>query len=221
MHFNKSPLLLIGQILLLSFFLTACGPTETTIKQQSEVKEYVEPEVEIATTTKALDIDKAKSDYKKALHAAQLGDYDLAETLFIAMTEAYPTLSGPYLNLGLSYQRKEQFDAAEKRFRQAILVQPQNSIAYNQLGILLRTKGEFEASLEMYKKALDIDSDYALAHLNIGILLDLYLVKPAKALAHYRIYQTLTDTKDQKVAFWIVDLEQRLQPELSQAGARY
>lgn len=221
MRCNKSPLLLIGQMLLLSFLLAACGPTEITVKQQGEAKEYVAPVVKVATTTKPLDIEKAKSDYKKALDAVQLGDYDLAETLFITMTEEYPTLPGPYLNLGLSYQRKEQFDAAEERFRQAILVQPQNSIAYNQLGILLRTKGEFEASLKMYKKALDIDNDYALAHLNIGILLDLYLVKPAKALAHYHTYQKLTDKKDQKVAFWIVDLEQRLQTEISQTGTGY
>jgi len=221
MRFNKSTLLLIGWITLLSFFLVACGPTERAIKPQTKTKEPVQPKIEIATPTEPLDLKKAKLDYDRALKAAQDGNYDLAETLFIAMTEAYPTLSGPYLNLGLSYQRKEQFEAAEINFRKAILVQPKSSIAYNQLGILLRTKGEFERALEMYQKALDIDSDYALAHLNMGILLDLYLVKPAKALAHYRIYQKLTDKKDQKVAFWIVDLEQRLQPELSHTGSGY
>jgi tetratricopeptide (TPR) repeat protein len=221
MRFNNRPLFLISQLLLLALILTACGPKEATIKPKSETKKLVQPKIEIAKSTKPLDIEKAKADYKKALSAAEAGDYDLAETLFIAMTESYPTLSGPYLNLGVSYQRKEQFDTAETYFRKAILVQPKNSIAYNQLGILLRTKGEFEASLEMYEKAIDIDSDYALAHLNMGILLDLYLVKPAEALDHYRIYQKLTIEEDQKVAFWIVDLEQRIQPELSQTGSGY
>ncbi len=221
MRFNKAALLLIGWVTLLPFFLVACGPTERAVKPQTKKTEPVQPKIEIAIPTEALDLEKAKSDYNKALAAVQNGNYDLAETLFIAMTERYPTLSGPYLNLGLSYQRKGQFEAAEINFRKAILVQPENSIAYNQLGILLRIKGEFKNALEMYQKALDIDSDYALAHLNMGILLDLYLVKPAKALEHYRIYQKLTGKKDQKVAFWIVDLEQRLQPELSQTGGRY
>ncbi|MCF6282158.1 MAG: tetratricopeptide repeat protein [Candidatus Polarisedimenticolaceae bacterium] len=213
---------LIGRTLLLSIFLVACGPTNTTnIKQEKITEEQVETVVKVAEATEPLDLEKAKADYKKALRSVQEGDYDHAETLFLAMTENYPTLSGPYLNLGLSYQRKEQYEAAEKRFRQAILVQPENSIAYNQLGILLRTRGEFDTSLAMYEKAIEINSDYALAHLNMGILLDLYLVKPAEALAHYRIYQELTDKEDQKVAFWIVDLEQRLQPELSQTGSEF
>ena len=226
MRFNSIPISKIGYTILLTVILTACSTTPVTTPKQTvesfEPEEQQEPLViEIAETTEPLDIKKAEIDYQEALNAMQEGEQALAERLFNAMTETYPTLSGPYLNLGLLAQRNEQFDTAEVRFRQAILVSPENSIAHNQLGILLRNKGRFKESLEMYQKALELNNDYALAHLNIGILFDLYLGKPAKALNHYRTYQKLTGEQDQQVAFWIADLELRLQPELSQSGGNF
>lgn len=218
MHFSNAPIALVGRTLLLALFLAACSTSPNVSTTQPEIERQEQPSVEIATAPEPLDIKKAEIDYLQALNAMQAGDRELAERLFFIMTEKYPTLSGPYVNLGLLYQRKEQLDAAEKRFRQAIKVNPENSIAYNQLGILLRNKGLFKESLKMYQSALELDGGYALAHLNIGILFDLYLAEPAKALDHYRLYQKLTVQEDQQVAFWIVDLEQRLQPEISQAG---
>ena len=88
-----------------------------------------------------------------------------------------------------------------------------DAVAYNHLGILQRRKGQFEEALMAYQRAIEIDVKYARAHLNLGILFDLYLQDLEKALAQYRVYQTLTDEQDKQVAGWIVDIERRLKSD--------
>jgi tetratricopeptide (TPR) repeat protein len=126
-----------------------------------------------------------------------------------AFSEDRPQLAGPYINLGISYQKTGQFEAAVAALIKATELNPDNTIAYQQLGITYREQGNFKAALDAYTFALKLDSDYALAHRNIGILYDLYLQQPTQALNHYKRYLELIGEPDQTVDRWVIDLERR------------
>ena len=156
---------------------------------------------------------EVRQNYDDALKAMRDGENDKAKELLSNLTSSYPTLSGPYTNLGLIYFREGNIDEAEAAFQQAIKVNPKSAVSYNHLGIINRGKGKFQEAKQDYELALRINNDYANAHLNIGILYDLYLGDLQKALDHYNRFQNLTPEKDQEVAKWIADLERRIKSE--------
>ena len=92
----------------------------------------------------------------------------------------------------------------------ALSLHPEHPAANNQLGILRRSQGRFADAEAAYERAIAADPDYALAYMNLGILLDVYLRRPADALANYERYQELLIEPDRAVAGWIVDLRRRL-----------
>ena len=152
---------------------------------------------------------KLPRSYDNALVLMQSGDYQAAIPVLQAFIEERPQLAGPYINLGISYQKTGQFDEAITALTKATELNPDNTVAYQQLGITYREQGSFEAALEAYSSALNLDSDYALAHRNIGILYDLYLQQPTLALDHYKRYLELIGEPDQTVDRWVIDLERR------------
>lgn len=152
---------------------------------------------------------KLPRNYDNALVLMQSGDYQAAIPVLQAFIKKKPQLAGPYLNLGISYQKSGQFDEAVAALTKATELNPKNTAAYQQLGIIYREQGKFDAALDAYTSALKLDSDYALAHRNIGILYDLYLQQPTLALDHYKRYLELIAEPDQTVTRWVVELERR------------
>jgi len=153
---------------------------------------------------------EAKADFEKALTAMKDGENAKAEALLLKVSNKYPDLSGPYVNLGLIKFSAGNSEEAEKFFRKALEVNPRSAISYNHLGIILRGKGDFKEAKRNYEMALDIDSNYANAHLNYGILLDLYLGQLDDALSHYEKFQELSGGNDKVVEKWIADIKLRL-----------
>ncbi|MCO6413140.1 MAG: tetratricopeptide repeat protein [Thiogranum sp.] len=149
-------------------------------------------------------------DYENALALMQSGNYPAAITALRGFIRKQPELAGPWLNLGIAYERNDEPDAAMEALATAIELNPDNAVAHQQLGILYRARGEFDAALDAYDRALKLNPGYALAHRNIGILYDLYLQQPALALDHYRKYVELTGDTDSDVNAWVADLERRL-----------
>ena len=184
--------------LLVLLLLSACG---TTMKKT---------EVESEEARLARQQQMEEQDFQQALAALQAGEYTQAKRRFTAMTEQYPTLAGPYLNLGLLQLRDNQPEAAEQLFRQAVEVNPNSAAGLNQLGILLRQRGAFDEAHDMYQKALQADPDHANSHLNLAILYDLYMGRPMEAMVHYQRFQTLSGGGDEQVAIWISELKLRL-----------
>ncbi|MDH3673113.1 MAG: tetratricopeptide repeat protein [Gammaproteobacteria bacterium] len=153
----------------------------------------------------------AKRDYDRALASIRAKRYEQAERILVRMTQTYPTLSGPYVNLGMIYHRMGRSDQAMETLNKAIEINPNRPDTYNQLGIVLRSAGQFKAAHDAYERALHFDPNYVYAHLNLGILYDLYLRDASKALDHYERYQSLLPKQDQQVSKWVIDLERRTQ----------
>ncbi len=159
---------------------------------------------------------QAQMDFDRALAAMEEGDDTEAQGLLVAMTEQYPKLSGPWVNLAKIHSEQGRDEEAMAALEQALAINPNNLDAYNQLALLKREAGAFEESEKLYRQALSVWPFHAQSHLNLGILLDLYQGEGERALLHYRAYQQRQEEQDRQVAGWIVDLERRLAAEKAQ-----
>lgn len=146
--------------------------------------------------------------YDQALRLMRDNRLADAEKALRAMSQTDPDLSGPYGNLGIIYFRTNRAKEAIGALNRAIELNPR-PVYFNELGIVYRNQGQFEKARDSYSQALAIDGNYAPAQLNLGILYDLYLGDNAKALEHYKRYQSLQRKADDEVSKWIFDLERQ------------
>ena len=164
--------------------------------------------------------EAALSSYERALSAMEEADLVEAELELEHLILEYRDYAGPYVNLAILYRENERYEDAEEVLQLALDLHPEHSAANNQLGILRRSQGRFADAEAAYERAIAADPEYALAYMNLGILLDVYLRRPADALANYESYQALLTEPDRAVAGWIVDLRRRLGSAESQRVAQ-
>ena len=139
---------------------------------------------------------------------------------FRALADAYPTYSGPLLNLGiLQVEGGSASRTRRRRCSAAVERNGNNAPAFNQLGIVYRKLGRFKEADDAYQRAVQIDPNYAIAYLNLGVLCDLYLQQPQRALEAYERYLALAGTPDEKVNGWVTELKKRLGSEPRAARA--
>jgi Flp pilus assembly protein TadD len=158
---------------------------------------------------------EAVQKFDQAVVHMSAGDAATAEREFQVLAEAYPTFSGPLLNIGILQVKAGHFEDAEKSLRGAVERNANNAQAFNQLGIVYRKLGRFKDADGAYQKAVQIDPNYAIAYLNLGVLCDLYLQQPERALEAYERYLSLAGAPDEKVNGWITELKKRIGSERS------
>jgi tetratricopeptide (TPR) repeat protein len=161
-------------------------------------------------TTKAATIPaEAKAIFAAGSRQLQGGDLKGARAKFRRLTEKYPSLSGPWVKLGVIAEKREKYDEAIKCYKQAISVNKNNVNAYIALGLVQRRQGHFSDAQKSYLQALGVWRDFPEAHLNLAILYDLYANKPEEAQKHYEAYYFLTGMKNEKVHKWLVEVKRR------------
>ncbi len=70
---------------------------------------------------------------------------------------AGPNLATAFMNRGLAYKKKSQWDRAIADYGEAIRLTPDNAQAFNNRGNVYRTKGQFDRAIEDYEKAINLD----------------------------------------------------------------
>ncbi len=158
----------------------------------------------------------AQQRFTRAMEQFRQGELSGAERAFESLTRDYPSLSGPWLNLGLLYQHSERSALAPAQFEAAIRANSLNLNAYNQLGISLREQGKFEDAERQYLAALAIWPDHPSSHRNLAILYDLYMGREAEALVHYRRAWQLAP--DPTLRIWMMDLQRRVSTDRKSEG---
>ena len=153
---------------------------------------------------------EAKEKFKLALNNIKSKNYANAKKLLIELTEDYPDLSGPHVNLALVSMHEGDIPSAERFVDTAIKVNANNYEAYRVKAILSKRQGRFPEAADYYVKAIELNPSDAVSHLNLGVVYDLYLGKLNEALNHYKTYQKLKPDSADKVKIWIADLEGRL-----------
>jgi tetratricopeptide (TPR) repeat protein len=157
--------------------------------------------------------------FDNALAMATAGNLVAAESAFRSLSSAYPSYSGPLVNLGILQTKAGRLEDAEKTFKQALERKSDSAPTYNQLGIVYRKQGRFKEADEAYMRAVQIDPNYANAYLNLGVLCDLYLQQPQRALEAFERYLSLASAPDEKVTAWVKELKVRLGSTQPPAGA--
>lgn len=153
----------------------------------------------------------AQAGFDQAVAAMRSKDWQQAEERLLQLTADYPQLSGPWLNLGITYRADDRLEDAEAALRRAIAVNGNNLEAINQLAALRRSAGDFVPAEALYQQALAIWPQHAPSHLNLGVLYDLYMGNLDKAANHYQAYQDLQDEPDPRIAGWLMDMQRRLE----------
>lgn len=206
--------------------LAACGsapPAPEQAAKTNKVATKQEASADAAGATAPVEEPlppQAVQQFDQAVVHMSAGDAAAAEREFRALADAYPTYSGPLLNLGILQVKAGRFEDAEKTLRGAVERNASNAQAFNQLGITYRRLGRFKDADDSYQRAVQIDPNYAIAFLNLGVLCDLYLQQPQRALEAYERYLALAGTPDEKVNGWVTEIKKRLGSEPRAARAQ-
>jgi len=188
-------------------------PTDTALPRQTynaagEKIPYV-PQQNPYTDKAATVPTEANAIFLAANARFMAGDVNGAMKKFTTLTEKYPSLSGPWLNLGSIAEAEEKYPEAIRNYQQAISVNRNNVNAYMALGLVQRKQGYFSEAFNTYLDALTVWRDFPEAHLNLAILYDLYLNNAEEAQKHYEAYNFLTGEKSEKVQKWLVEVKHR------------
>jgi tetratricopeptide (TPR) repeat protein len=186
------------------------APAEVAAPVEGRRSRRAEAAPPSAVADPALPVSEAAlAAHERALAAMRSADWLAAQLELEQLTAEHPAYPGPHVNLALVYLHDGRADEARAALDRALALDPGHAAANTQLGILLREEGEFAQAEEAYRRALATDPDHALAHYNLGVLLDLYLKRPAEALAHYEAYQSSLAEPNEAVGRWIIDLRRR------------
>lgn len=151
---------------------------------------------------------QAKEEFTQALALARAGNDAAAEAQLASVGRQYPQFHTPLVDLGILYRQSGDLDAATKAFRQALARDPHSAAAWTGLGVTQRLGGKFADAESSYTQAIAANPAYAPAYRDRGVLRDLYLDKPAPALADFETYRKLA-AADRPVAMWIAELQHR------------
>jgi tetratricopeptide (TPR) repeat protein len=151
-----------------------------------------------------------RSDFAKANQALEAGALDRGIELLTEIAESSPELAAVHINLGVAYQRVENFELAEASLREAIAINPRHPVAHNELGIVYRRTGRFEESRKSYEAALELQPSFHFARKNLAIVCDLFISDTQCALEHYELYLTAVPN-DKNIEIWIADLRNRIE----------
>lgn len=202
--------------LVLALCIAGCASTPPAAKPVAE------PAQATAAPAEPVIPERANQQFAQAVALLQAGKLTDAELELKQLTLAYPEYPGPYVNLGLLYERAGKYAEAEQALRQATQKGMPSALTYTELGIVYRQLGRFKDAESAYGEAIKIDPNYAPAHLNLGVLCDLYLQQPQRALEALERYMELSGNSDKRVATWIAELKARVgsnpQPQTAEAS---
>lgn len=202
----SASLLRLSTALAVSLLLQSCGGTPA--RTGRDVAAPADPVRAAAVDAVPLPAALALT-HERAKAAMASGDWLEAELELEQLVLAYPEYAGPFVNLAIVYLQDGRDSDAEAALLHALEADTRHAAANNELGILRRRQGRFAEAEAAYRAALEAAPDYALGHYNLAVLLDLYLHRPAEALEHYLLYQSLMPQPDERVARWIVDLQRQ------------
>jgi len=185
--------------------LYACGASTPAVKTDINTA-AVNSE---AMANKQVTLDpKIEHEFNLGMKAMYDRNYNKAEEIFLKMTQAYPSLSGPFANLGTVLTAKKDYPNAELAFKHALRLNAKNVETFNHLGMLYRQTGRFQEALQTYEQGLMIAPKNINLLRNTGILHELYLNSPSAALEYYQRYLE-EKPEDKQVQLWTSLLNQR------------
>lgn len=151
--------------------------------------------------------EKAGDELLDALVLIKEDNLRQAEANLEEIAKVRPDIPEAWLNLGWVRLKLGKYNESTEALLEGLKRRPNEPQAHNLIGLNHREMGRFKDAEAAYLEGLKLAPNDVKLHLNIGILYDLYLMKPAAALEHYRAHQLNLPSPDPKVAGWIAVLE--------------
>jgi len=165
-------------------------------------------------TSKPLSISSSEREkYRKAIAALDNGQLEQAKNIFSEISDANPSLAGPYTNIALIHYKNKKYVDSFKLTEKAIKLNPKQAEAYNLRGQLNIAAGKVHDAKKDYREAIKLKPDYANAQYNLALVYDIYLQEIELAIKHYEIYMSLLKSPDEPTKEWISHLKGTLKDE--------
>jgi len=152
-------------------------------------------------------------DLSAVIDALNDGKPIVAEALLRGFTQLYPDAGMPWVNIGLIYFRRSDWDRAQQAAEKALALQPEVTVADYLLGLIAHQKNNAPQALKHYQTSLEKDPQHAHSHYNLALLYDTFYQDLEKAVHHYRRYLELIEGEDEETLSWVSELEGQLAPE--------
>lgn len=111
---------------------------------------------------------KAQQNYQDALNVASKGNHQQAIDKLLAAIAEHPEFTLAQIELGVQFQKLNQFDKAEKHLRLAVTLKPDAYDALANLGVVLARQGKHVEAETMLKEALKIKDVSAVVRFYLG-----------------------------------------------------
>ncbi|MDI3480835.1 MAG: hypothetical protein PWQ97_490 [Tepidanaerobacteraceae bacterium] len=99
-----------------------------------------------------------------------LGEYDKAKEVFLALISREPNNAEAYNKLGVINVRLGDFSEAKSMFLKALEIKPDYSPAVSNLGNVFFEAGDMDKAEEYYKKAAAMDPDNPVPYNNLAVI---------------------------------------------------
>lgn len=123
-------------------------------------------------------------ELENAIAQHRLGQVDVAQPVYRALTQSHPDLSEPWHMLGVVHLQRGDAMQAEPLFRQALKRDANHIKCHSNLGAALYQLQRFAEAEKELRTALRLDSDYIDALYNLGNVL-ISLSKPDEAMSFF------------------------------------
>jgi tetratricopeptide (TPR) repeat protein len=207
-----------GYLIFFAFVLLSGCASKSPKKVKTKIPEDT-PRMDVAPierianpylTQKVKVPNGANEAFQKAVVLMQGENWAQAEKVLQPMTQTYPEMAGPWVNLGIVLWRQNKLEEAEKAFDRALQINPLHNDAYVQYAMMLREQGQFERAEKLYQKALEVWPHNLPALRNLGILYDMYMGKFEQALVQYELALRVMPEPSREMEGWIIDLKRRI-----------
>ncbi|QCF26251.1 tetratricopeptide repeat protein [Hydrocarboniclastica marina] len=199
-------------LILLALAVSGCASNSGIPADQLSVDEIesgvAADEVEIWIEPLTAEQDQQLS---RARGAWAEGDLESARQILDSLLAIRPDHPDVMTNAAIVAREQGRREASRTLLEEALKVAPGHRVASNNLGLMLAETGEFADARKVLVRAVQRYPEEPSLHYNLAVIYELYVQDLAKALEHYKQYQSLLDEPDAQVEGWIVDLERRVE----------
>jgi superkiller protein 3 len=111
----------------------------------------------------------AEEYFTKAYNAQENGFNELAIEYYQKAVAIDPNLATVYNNMGIAYDKLENYSEAIRCYQKAISIDPNLATVYNNMGVAYNKLENYSEALRCSQKAISIDPNNAAAYHNMGI----------------------------------------------------
>lgn len=148
-----------------------------------EVEETVKEEKKLTMKEQKRRIKEAESYYIKATTAAQKGEKQKAEELYLKSLELYPAYISALGNLALLYREQGDYEKAINYYQQVVELDSEDLLSRQNLAAIYILQSDYEGAYKLYEEMIAVSKQSPEGYYGLGRV-ELYQKKYTVAIEH-------------------------------------